>query len=241
MTVWSVLSDAAAVYRRLWRRSILVAGLVFVVVGLADALAARSATLGTTFVSLVLALVGGLLVQGALVEVVRDLHEGREAAPVAAYYERTRGRLGTLLGAALLYGIGVVIGFVLLVVPGLIAVARWSLVVPLVMVEGRGARESFARSSQLVAGRTGRVLVLVLVVNVLTSVVGAAITVGLSFLPEFLAIWLGGTIAGAVAVPYEAHALTVLYYRLTEPERPVLPEGPAHESWRSVWDEQPPE
>ena len=31
-----------------------------------------------------------------------------------------------------MYGVGVVFGFVLLIVPGLIAIARWSLIVPLV-------------------------------------------------------------------------------------------------------------
>ena len=34
--------------------------------------------------------------------------------------------------------------------------------------------------------------------------------------------------------------LTVLYYRLTEPERPVLPEEPPDGRWRSIWDEEPP-
>jgi hypothetical protein len=223
VTVSGVLSDALVVYRRLVRRSVVVAGLVFAVIALADALAARSATAGATIVSLLLALVGGLLVQGALVEVVRDLHEGRPAEAVAVYYDRTRGRLGTLLGASLLYGLGVVAGFVLLVVPGLIAVARWSLVVPLVVIEGRDVRDAFRRSSQLVTGQTGSVLVLVLVANLLTSAIGVAITVALGFLPTFLAIWLGGTIAGAVAVPYGAYVLTVLYYRLSEPGRPVLP------------------
>jgi hypothetical protein len=219
----AVLSDAASVYRRLWRRSVLVAGLVFAVIALADALAARSATAGTTVVSLLLALVGGLLVQGAIVAVVADLHESRPPATIAAYYDRTRGRLGTLLGASLLYGLGVVVGFVLLIVPGLIAIARWSLIVPLVVIEGRGARDAFARSSQLVRGRTGAVLALVLVANLLTSLISVAITVALGFLPSFAAIWVGGTLAGAIAVPYEANVLTVLYYRLTEPGRPVLP------------------
>ncbi len=240
MTVSGVLSDALGVYRRLIRRSIVVAGLVFAVIALADALAARSATLGTTFVSLVLALVGGLLVQGALVEVVRDLHEGRQPAKVAVYYDRTRGRLGTLVGASLLYGVGVVVGFLLLVVPGLIAIARWALVVPLVMIEGLGAREAFRRSSALVSGATGRVLVLVVAANLLTGIASAMITLAFGFLPTFLAVWLGGTVAGAIAVPYQAHVLTVLYYRLTEPERPVLPEPPPDDRWRSIWDEEPP-
>lgn len=212
----AVLSDALQVYRRLWRRSVVVAGLVFVVIAFADALAARANTRGATLVSLLLALVGGLLVQGALVEFLRDLHEGRPAAPVSALYERARGRLGTLFGASLLYGLGVVIGFVLLIVPGLIAIARWSLVVPLVMIEGLDARAAFGRSSQLVRGRTGAVLVLVIVANLIAAVAGEAITLAFGFLPQFAAIWVGGTIAGALTVPYEAYVLTLLYYRLRD-------------------------
>lgn len=234
----AVLSDAAHIYRRLIRRSVVVAGLVFLVISLANALATRRASFGTTFVSLVLELVGGLLVQGALVEIVRDLHEGRPPAPVGEAYNRTRGRLGTLLGASLLYGIGVVIGFVLLIVPGLIAVARWSLVVPLVVIERLGVREAFRRSPELVRGHTGRVLVVVVLANVITSIVGAAITLAFGFLPTFFAAWIGGAVGGAFAVPYEAHVLTVLYYKLTEPERPVIPE-PGDDRWRSIWDEEP--
>lgn len=241
MTISEVLGDALSVYRRLWRRSVVVAGLVFAVVSLADAFAARRSTAATTLVSVVLALVGGLLVQGALVEVVRDLHEGREPAPVGTYYARTRDRLGTLLGASLLYGIGVAVGFILLIVPGLIAVARWSLIVPLVVIERLGVGEAFSRSSRLVKGQTGRVLVLVIVANLITGVVAAAVQAAFGFLPTFGTIWVGGTIASAIAVPYEAHVLTVLYYKLTEPERPVLPEEPPREDrWRSVWDEEPP-
>lgn len=236
--VSSVLSDALSVYRRLWRRSILVAGGVFLVVALAEALTAEHPTAGTLLVSLVLGLVGSLLVQGALVEVVRDLHEGRPAAPVRVYYQRTRGRLGTLLGATLLYGLGVAIGFVLLVVPGLVLMAHWALLVPLVMIEGRATGEAFGRSMELVRGRTGAVLVLVLLATLLTGIANTAITLAFAFLPRFSAAWIGGMVAGALTVPYQAHVLTVLYYRLTDPERPVLPEAPRDEPWRSIWDEE---
>lgn len=239
--VSEVLGDALSVYQRLWKRSVVVAGLVFTVVSLADAFAARRSTSATTLVSVILALVGGLLVQGALVEVVRDLHEGREPGPVGSYYTRTRDRLGTLLGASLLYGIGVAVGFLLFIVPGLIAVARWSLIVPLVVIERLGIGQAFARSRLLVKGRTGRVLVLVVVANIITTLIGVGIRALFGFLPQFAGIWVGGTIASAIAVPYEAHVLTVLYYKLTEPERPVLPEEPPpRERWRSVWDEEPP-
>jgi hypothetical protein len=240
MTVSDVLADALAVYRRLIRRSVVVAGIVFALIALADALAARAETRATAVVSLLLALVGGLLVQGALVEVVRDLHEGRATTRVSVYYNRTRGRLGTLLGVSLLYGLGVVGGFLLFVVPGLILLARWTLVVPLVVVEGLGVRQAFARSAMLVSGRTGRVLVLVVASSLITGLAATVITLAFGFLPTFPAAWLGGTVAGALAAPYQAHVLTVLYYKLTEPERPVLPGRPPDDRWRSVWDEEPP-
>jgi len=210
-----VLGEAFALYRRLFRRSVVVAGLIFAVVALAQALAARSGTAIALFVSLLLSLVGGLLVQGALVEVVRDLREGRPPAPVNEYYDRTRGRLGTLVGASIAYGFGVLFGFVLLVIPGLIAIARWSLIVPLVMIEKLGWRDAFRRSSELVRGQTGRVLALVVIADIIVAVVSSFFT----FLPGFVGVWVGGTVAGAIAVPFEAYVLTILYYRLSERER----------------------
>ena len=233
MTISGVLSEAFEVYRRLLPRSVVVAGLIFAVVSLASALAARHLTAVTQLVSLLLALAGGLLVQGALVEVVRDLHEGREVRSIGAVYESTRGRLGTLLGASLLYGIGVVIGLFLLLIPGLIAAARWSLIVPLVMIERLGWREAFARSSALVKGQTGRVLV----VN-LSAVASVALATLFIFFPTFFANWIGGAIAGAIVVPFGAHVLTVLYYKLTEPERPVLADMGPRSDWQSIWHEE---
>jgi hypothetical protein len=231
--IGEILGEAFAVYRRLFRRSVVVAGLIFAVVSLAQALAAESGTAIALLVSLLLSLVGGLLVQGALVEVVRDLHEGRDPAAINMYYDRTRGRLGTLIGASFMYGLGVILGLILFVVPGLIAVARWSLIVPLVMIEKRGWRDAFKRSSELVRGKTGRVLTLVVIANVVTLVVGSIF----GFLPGFFGAWIGGTLAGAIAVPFEAHLLTVLYYRLTAPEVPVIPER-REKSWQSIWDEE---
>ena len=224
MTVGEVFSDAWRLYRALFRRAVVVAGLVFAVVGFANALAGRSDNRWAALVSLALSLVGGLLVQGALVEIVHDLHESRPVRRVGEYYDATRDRLGTLLGASILYGIGVAVGFLLLVVPGLIAIARWSLIVPLVMIERLGWREAFVRSSELVRGRTGRVLVVIVVSNLLTSLGTLAVSSAFSFLPSFGAAWVGATVAGAVIVPFEALVLTVLYYRLRQPARPVLPE-----------------
>jgi hypothetical protein len=157
---------------------------------------------------------------------------------VQAYFDRTRGRLGTLLGTTILYGLGVLAGFLLLIVPGLIAVARWSLVVPVVMVEQKGWRDAFARSSELVRGQTGRVLALIVITNVILSVASIALVTLFTALPNFWSVWIGGTIAGALVVPLESHVIIALYYRLTEPERPVLPDESPRQGWQSVWDEE---
>jgi hypothetical protein len=226
--IFDVLREAFAVYRRLLRRSVVVAGLIFAVVSLAQALAQRHLTAATELLSLLLSVVGGLLVQGALVEVVRDLHEGRTPMHVGEYYDRTRGRLGTLLGTSILYGIGAIV---------IVPLARWALAVPLVMIEGRSRREAFARSSALVRGQTGRVLVLVLIAYFIAAVATVLIRQLFGFLPAFAADWVGGTIASAFTVPFQAHVLTVLYYRLTEPNVPILPE-PGQKAWPSIWDEE---
>ena len=238
MSIGEVLADAWRIYQRLIRRSIVVAGLIFAVVGLADALAQRSNTTLTRLVALGLGLVGGLLVQGALVEVVRDLHEGREIRSIGAVYGSTRGRLGTLLGASILYGVGVVVGLLFLLVPGLIAAARWSLLVPLVMIEGLGWREAFARSSLLVKGQTGRVLVVNVLSNLLSGIASVALAAVFIWFPPFFGAWIGGAIAGAIVVPFGAHVLTVLYYKLTEPQRPVLADTGTRSNWQSIWDEK---
>ena len=218
-------------YRRLWLRSIVVAGVVFAVVSLAQALAERSKSQWPGIVALLLSLIGGLLVQGALVLVVADLHDGREPGTMSEYYNRTRDKLGTLTGASILYGLGA-----LVIVP----IALWSLAVPLVMIEGLSRREAFRRSSLLTRDRIWRVLFLVLISLTIGTLIGLAVEFPFSSFHGFVAVWLTGTLGSAIAAPYEAHVLTVLYYRLTAPERPVLPPEPGSKRWRSIWDDEPP-
>jgi len=53
-----------------------------------------------------------------------------------------------------------------------------------------------------------------------------------------IALWLGGALAAALVTPYAAHALSVMYYRLTDPDRPVIAERAP--GWQSVWHESDP-
>jgi hypothetical protein len=234
----NTFSEAWKLYQLLFGRSVLTAAAVFAPLGLVEALAYElegELLVATVLLALALGFFGELLVQGALVEVVRDVHEGRAPSPIGALYERTRPRLGALLLGTILYTAAFSFGL-LLIIPGLIVLARWSLIVPVIVLDGQNAGEARRRSSSLVRGQTGRVLWIIVLTLILTAIVASMIGATLFWLPAPLGTWLSGLIAASLTTPFEAHVLTVLYYRLTEPERPVVPERPRR--WKTIWEEE---
>jgi len=207
LSVTGVLRDAARLYQTLFRRTVVTAGLVFAVVCLAE-------TVGPWPV-VVLSFVGTAVVQGALVEAVEQQRRHRSGSVLQAAWKRA----GALLGVSLLTGIGVGLGLFLLVVPGLILFTRWSLAVPAVMLEGRSPRDGMRRSAELVKGHGRQVFAIFLTVT--------ALAFGASFLIERLLVgplglWAALTLAATLTTPFAAHALNVVYYRITDPGRPVL-------------------
>ena len=70
------------------------------------------------------------------------------------------------------------------------------------MIERLGWREAFTRSSALVKGQTGRVLVVNLLSNILSALASVALAGVFIWLPPFFGAWIGGAIAGALVVPY---------------------------------------
>lgn len=225
ISIGPVFADAWALYRVLWQRGIVVSAVVFAIVGAAS-YAARDATgFGPRFAVLVLGLVAQVFVQGMLVEAVRNVHEGRPAPPLRALYDRAGAVFPSLVAGSLVYGVGVGVGIILLVVPGLFLAARWSVFVPLIVLEGKSSRDARVRSNELVRGKTVAVLVAIVVMYL-------AVTVP-SILLQF-AVGAGTATAAVVGfacsvagAPFQAHVLTTIYYRLTDPQRPVLHPGAA--------------
>lgn len=240
LTVRNTFAEAWKLYQLLFGRSVLTAAAVFAPLVLLEIAAGEvegtTALVVATLFAFVLRFLGDLLVQGALVEVVRDVHEARPPSPIATLYERTRPRLGTLLLGTIVYSLAVVFGL-LLVIPGLLVLSRWSLIVPVIVIEGQRAGEARKRSSALVRGQTGRVLWIILVTVVSTGIVAGLIGASLFWTPFVLGGWIAGLVAASLTTPFGAHVLTVLYYRLTEPERPVIAE-PSARRWKTIWEEE---
>jgi hypothetical protein len=234
----AVIRDAWQVYLLLFRRSVIVAGVVYL------AIAALEVTNGTAAAVLSqLAGIGGpVLVQGALVLIVRNVHEGERPAEIVDLGRRAGRRFLSLLGASILYAVGVAAGLLLLIYPGLLAASRWCLMAPGIMLEGRGMADALGRSRALVRGedtqlgnQTWNVLVVLIVTFVFTAVIPGILTsfLILGFKGQSHASIVVGALIGTFTAPYQAHVLSVLYYRLTDPDRPAI--DPAVRAWPSVW------
>lgn len=75
-------------------------------------------------------------------------------------------RLWALLGLSILSGLGILLGFVLLILPGLYLYVRWSLAAPILIAEGVGPAEALRRSGEEISGRFWPVAGLFLLVAV---------------------------------------------------------------------------
>ena len=107
----------------------------------------------------------------------------RATHPSAELVEETWPVVLPLIGAGILAGIGIVIGLLLLLVPGLILLTIWSVIAPVIVVEHSGVIDAFGRSRALVKGNGWQVFGVILVVFLITAIVSfvlRAIGVGIS-------------------------------------------------------------
>jgi len=229
VAIGEVLSEAWALYKRFLWQFILTALVVFAVLDLVSAIAASVSgdNTGAAFlwglVALVVGVVGWFWVEGALVELVRDVRDGRVDRTVGETYRAVQPRLPALISAGLLAGLGILVGLVLLVVPGLFLLTIWSMIVPAIVIEGRSAGESFSRSREIVRGNGWSVFGLIVVTFLLVAIASAVIRLIFAPLPDFLDAWLGSLIAHSLTIPFAAAALATAYFRLTASQPAAAP------------------
>jgi len=108
------------------------------------------------------------------------------------------------------------------------------------MLEGLGPRAAMKRSTALVKGHGWAVFRVLLNVTILAGL--SSLAIQLLLVKVFgsahanFGLWASLSIAGAITTPYAAHALSVVYYRLTDPDRPLLPEPQSR--WQSIWHQR---
>ena len=232
MSIGAVLDETWTLFTRFFLRFFAIAVVVFVTVnllyGLVDAAISSDdtgAALALAILALVTVVIGMTWLQGAFVYAVQDARDGSFDSSMSQVFSRVSSSIAPLIGASLLAGLGIAIGILLLVVPGLVLLTIWAVIAPVIVIERRRAVESFGRSRELVRGHGWTVFGIVVITGLLSGVASTLLQAAFSFLPRFLEIVIGGTIAQAVVAPFSAIAIAITYFRLRE----VSPEALAVE------------
>lgn len=155
------------------------------------------------------------LYQGMVVKLVQDVQDGKRDHSVADLLRSVGPVLLPLLAVGVLFAIGVGIGFILLIVPGLYLMTIWCVVAPVTVLEHPGVFAAFGRSRELVRGYGWAVFGVILGIFfavVVVSIIASLIASGLGSFGRALVQWAVDT---AIA-PVAALAATVLYLTLRQ-------------------------
>ena len=228
MQVGDPISEGWAIYKRFWRHLLPIAFVTYVVISLITlALSLVAGILGVLAAAIV-SVAGVFLLQSALVEAVADVRDGRADMTLSETIGRVWPRLWTVVGAAVLAGIAIGIGFILLIVPGLYLITIWSVIIPAVVLERRGVTESFGRSRELVRGHGWTVFGVILVTFLIEVVAGILLSLILHALPGEFSRYLANVISNTLFAPFIAATLTCMYFRLKALHEPTeVPAGVA--------------
>lgn len=172
-----------------------------------------------------------ILYQGMVVSLVHDVQDGRRDSSVGELFSSVGPVLGPLIGASILYGFGVGIGFFLLIVPGCILLTIWAVIAPSIVIEKKGVIASFGRSRELVKGFGWPVFGTVIVATLITAIVSlilTAIAEAIAGGPILRIVF--GALASTLTAPIGGLVAAVLYYRLLELKGAAAAPHPADQS-----------
>jgi hypothetical protein len=235
----------AALYRRIWRtyfawaRVLLpLACFVFVPLGLVHAIPvhveATELTFGNGFqiaagLLAVLLLVGagllGEIFYTGAVAIALTHPRGEDGARPTLVEVARMVRYRTLIAVDLVFGVLVSLGFVALVVPGLLAFVYLGLAAPVAEIEHRGWRNAFVRSYRLVRGHFWLVFAVLVPIEIAADAIAADAT-GLAHTllgDSLIAEWLIDASSNIVLTPFYAVAAVLLTLDLVALEDGAAP------------------
>lgn len=211
--VGDVISETFSIYGSHVAALIGTALAVFVVVGVITALLAMTGSFFLLMLGVVVYLLGHILYTGFVVKLVQDTRDGKRDFSVMELLRAAAPAVGALLLNGIIFAFAVSIGFILLIVPGLILLTIWAVTAPSIVVERRGAIEAFGRSRELVRGEGWSVFGTIVVVFL--------IAIGISIVTGALGAATGDAgrivfdiIGNLVAAPIAALAVSVIFFNL---------------------------
>ena len=187
--------------------------------------AAGPAILLIGLVGIVVYLVTYLLSQGATVSAVAELYLGRSTT-IGESLRKARGEIGVLFGVSVLNGLVTLVGFVLLIIPGVYLMCRLLIAVPAAMIEHLEPRASLDRSFALTKGSAGRSFMILVVyfVILMALMFSLSLPIGVASAatrgnPDLARLWavlmaLSQSVVTVIVTPILLIALSVFYFDL---------------------------
>jgi hypothetical protein len=188
---------------------------LFVPVAILNGLLREEGGVGLALAAAAVSVIATFWYQGMIVEAVRDILDGRRDQTIGGLFSSAAPFIWPLLAAGVLAGIGIAIGLILLVVPGLFLLTIWAVIVPAIVIDRTGVLGAFGRSRQLVKDNGWRVFGVIVVLFLLNLIISAILSgVADAATDSFVGYALADLIVNVLVLPLSAIAATVLYVEL---------------------------
>ena len=211
-TPGEIWSEAFRIYRENAANLLLIVAVVVVPLTFVSAVIVQT---GVTILGLLVGAAIGIIIWAVLqAAVLRGAAQATIGDPVdiEASYRWGLARFGSVLLVALLVGIVVAVGFLLLIIPGFIFLVFLSVSEPALIVENRRGTEAMSRSWNLVRGQFWHALVVILVAAIITGVIqGILSAIGGD---NWFVAWIFTAIAQIITAPFTALVTVLLYLDL---------------------------
>ena len=142
---------------------------------------------------------------------IGDAYRGQSTTIGAAYRASLR-RVLALTGTFVLMGLGVMLGILLLVVPGIYLALAWMLAMQIVMLEGIAGTSALSRSRALLRDHMMRAFGIFVVAAIVGGVISTVLQLLVSGIPIVRSV--ANAIAQSVAMAFYTGVGVVLYFDL---------------------------
>ena len=179
-----------------------------------------TATLTSLFLSGIVGWITSSITAGVAIKFTSDMLE-KGQANLQTSFNFTLTKLLYLLAASIITGVLILLGFVALIIPGVILSLMFSLVYPVIMLEGTGVMGSISRSRVLVSNRWLNTFVLMLLIGIIVGIAnGVFVLVASPF--GVIGPLISGVLT-ALITPIFAIAITLYYYSMKARALPPPP------------------
>ncbi len=213
VSVGGVVSETFSIYGQNLVALLGVSILIFVVVGVIAGLSYNHGGVILNIVAAIVQISAYALYTGFVVRLVQDVRDGKRDQGVGDLLSSAAPAILSLIGFGILFGIGVTIGLVLLIVPGLILITFWCVGAPSIVVEQEGPIGAFGRSWNLVRGDAWSVFAALLVILLIVIAIGFVLSVIATPISNG-AVVVANIISNVITAPIFALAVSTMFFDL---------------------------